>query len=108
MIQMKEMTEEQKIFWKKILGEKLYERLMNNYEQEFIGIPFDGVEEIQDFLSGWSETDKKKEVKALKGLKDEVFSPFYQLVIREYLNFVQVKWEEFDSIQNAPKVIVKS
>lgn len=107
MIEVKEMTEEQKIFWKKILGEKLYERLMNNHEQEFIGIPIDGVEETQDFLSGWSEVDNEIEVKALKGIKDEVFSPFYQLIIRGYLNFVQVKWEEFDSIQNAEKVIVK-
>ena len=108
MIRIKEMTEEQKIFWKKILGEKLYERLMNNYEQELIRIPIDGVEETQDFLNGWSETDKKKEVKALKGLKEEVFSPFYQLMIREYLNFVQVNWEEFACIQNAQKVIVKT
>ena len=86
------MTEEQKGFWNKIFGEKLYERLMNNYEQEFIGIQFDGVEETQDFLSDWLETDNEIEIKALKDLKDEVFSPFYQLVIQEYLNFVQVKW----------------
>lgn len=105
MIQIKEMTEEQKVFWNKILGEKLYEKLMNNYEQEIIDILIDGVEETQEFLSVWLEADDEIEGKALK---DEVFSPFYQLVIQGYLNYVQVKWKEFDSIQNAKKVIVKT
>ena len=104
-IQMKEMTEEQKVFWNKIFGEKLYEKLMNNYEQEIIDILIDGVEETQEFLSVWLEADDEIEGKVLK---DEVFSPFYQWIIQGYLNYAQIKWAEFDSIQNAKKVIVKT
>ena len=98
--------EEQKEYWLKILGDKIYYELLDAPNDWLSPDRYGHIEDTEKELTQWLECLKSQIPEIHLTFTDAIFGPVFDLIISSFLLWKHPDWDKYALLENPQEVMV--